>query len=47
MRDPLTILRESKTIAMIGASPNPARESHGVMHYLLAEGYRVIPVRPD
>ena len=47
MRDPLTILRESKTIAMIGASPNPSRESHGVMHYLLAQGYHVIPVRPD
>src|SRR4029079_5162795 len=32
---------------MVGASPNPSRESHGVMRYLLAQGYRVIPVRPD
>ncbi len=47
MRDPLTLLREAKTIAMVGASPSPARESHGVMRYLLAQGYRVIPVRPD
>jgi predicted CoA-binding protein len=47
MSDPLQVLRETRTIAMVGASPSPARESHGVMRYLLAHGYRVIPVRPD
>ena len=46
MRSPDEILRESKTIALVGASPNPSRPSHGVMRYLLAQGYRVIPVRP-
>ena len=47
MRSPEDILRESTMIALIGASPDPGKPSHGVMRYLLAEGYRVIPVRPD
>jgi predicted CoA-binding protein len=46
MRTPEEMLRETKTIALVGASPNPSRPSHGVMRFLLAQGYRVIPVRP-
>jgi predicted CoA-binding protein len=45
--DPLELLRDAKTIAIVGASPSPHRESHGVMRYLLAQGYDCIPVRPD
>jgi uncharacterized protein len=46
VRSPEQILRDAEMIALVGASPNPARPSHGVMRYLLGQGYRVIPVRP-
>jgi predicted CoA-binding protein len=46
VRSPEQILRETKTIALVGASPRPERPSHAVMRYLLAAGYRVVPVRP-
>ena len=40
------ILRESKTIACVGVSPNPVRPSHYVARYLRLKGFRVIPVNP-
>lgn len=40
------ILRESKTIAVVGLSNDRFRPSYGVAHYLQQEGYRIIPVNP-
>jgi len=42
-----TLLEETRTIAMIGASDRPDRPSYGVMAYLQRHGYRVIPINPQ
>ena len=41
------LLAGARRIAMVGASPNPARPSHGVMDYLLGQGYDVVPINPN
>jgi predicted CoA-binding protein len=40
------ILRTSRTIAVVGLSPNPGRPSHEVARYLQETGYTIVPVRP-
>ncbi len=40
------LLRDSKTIALIGASPKETRPSYQVMAYLQQAGYKVLPVNP-
>lgn len=41
------LLGRARRIAVVGASANPVRPSHGVMRYLLEEGYEVVPVNPN
>jgi predicted CoA-binding protein len=47
VRTPEQILRTARTIAVVGASPDPSRTSHRVMRYLQRAGYRCIPVNPN
>ncbi len=45
--DPIRLLLEqSRTIAIVGLSPDEQRPSHDVARYLQAHGYRVVPVNP-
>jgi len=40
------LVRESRTVAVVGLSDNPARPSFGVARYLVRAGLRVFPVNP-
>jgi uncharacterized protein len=40
------LLTDATTIAVVGASSNPDKASHGIMQKLQRAGYRVIPVNP-
>ena len=40
------ILKEYRTVAIVGASPDSKRASHRVVRYLAEHGYHVIPVNP-
>ncbi|MCY3921070.1 MAG: CoA-binding protein [Chloroflexi bacterium] len=39
-------LSDMATIAVIGLSPNPERDSHRVSAYMQRHGYRIIPINP-
>ena len=40
------LLQSTQTIALVGASNKPERDSFKVMRFLQSQGYRVIPVNP-
>jgi len=41
------LLRETRTVALVGISDRPTRPSYGVMRALQNHGYRVFPVNPQ
>ncbi len=42
----VNLLKQTRTIAVVGLSPKPARASHRVAAYMQEAGYRIVPVRP-
>ena len=44
--DPETIVKEARTVAVVGLSNDPEKASNEVADYLKEQGYRIIPVNP-
>jgi len=40
------ILLTARTIAVVGLSKDPSKESHSVSEYMMNHGYKIIPVNP-
>jgi len=43
---PKNILKKYKTIAVVGASKNPAKDANSVPQFMKDHGYKIIPVNP-
>ncbi len=41
------VLAAPQTVAVVGCSPDPERDSHRIAKLLKARGHRVIPVNPE
>lgn len=41
-----TLLNNARTIAVVGASSNPEKDSHKITAYLMENGYTVYPINP-
>lgn len=46
-QDLANLLRSTRTIAVVGLSPDPFRASHGVAQFMQGHGYRIVPVNPN
>ncbi|HVM14318.1 MAG TPA: CoA-binding protein [Egibacteraceae bacterium] len=40
------IYSQARTIAVVGASGDPAKPAHSIPRYLQTQGYRIVPVTP-
>jgi predicted CoA-binding protein len=40
------ILRDCRTVAVVGLSPRAERDSHRVARYMQQQGWRIVPVNP-
>ncbi len=45
-QDIRAILRDCRTVAVVGLSPRPERDSHRVAQYMQRQGWRIVPVNP-
>ncbi len=45
-QDIRAILRDCRTVAVVGLSPRPERDSHRVARYMQQQGWRIVPVNP-
>jgi predicted CoA-binding protein len=41
------ILETCRTVAVVGLSPKPHRDSFGVARYMQAQGWRIVPINPN
>jgi uncharacterized protein len=46
-RELRSILRDARTVAVVGLSSKPWRDSNRVAAYLQSKGYRIVPVNPN
>ena len=44
--DTKRLLKNAKTIAVVGCSSNPGKPSHDIPKYMKEQGYKIIPINP-
>lgn len=44
--DTIAIIKQARTIAVVGCSPKSDRDSNSVARYLMEQGYGVVPINP-